>query len=178
MVKDALCLIIQSKTKRKLLKLFLLNKNKKFHVRELSRLVDEPLSAIQRELKKLLDMELITKVPEKGVINYYVNTELGYFNDLKNVVLKLGSSLKEYFRILTKSELISAVWAIGKTAENPKSLSAEIEVVIVGTMAADLVDNYIHAIEDLFGRKIRYHYFATYDQVPPELNTHKKVIIA
>ena len=89
-----MCLIIQSKTKRKLLKLFLLNKNKKFHVRELSRLVDEPLSAIQRELKKLLDLELITKVPEKGVINYYVNTELGYFNDLKNVEIEVDGGIK------------------------------------------------------------------------------------
>ena len=73
-MSDLLSNLIQSKVKRKLLRLFLFNKNKKYHTRELSRLIEEPISAVQREVKKLVMLQLIIKYPEGNFINYFGNT--------------------------------------------------------------------------------------------------------
>ena len=51
-----------SNTRVKLLKLFLFNPNEKYFVRELTRVLDEHINSIRRELENLLSMEIIKEI--------------------------------------------------------------------------------------------------------------------
>jgi hypothetical protein len=92
--------LIQSKVKRKLLELFLFNTNKKYHTRELSRIIDEPISAVQRETKKLVAAQVICRFPQGNQVNYFVNTQNPFFDDLKRLIIKATTAPKNIFKIL------------------------------------------------------------------------------
>ena len=149
---DLLPCLIQSKVKRKLLKLFLFNKNKKFHTRELSRVVEEPISAVQREIKKLLELQIIVKLPEGNLVNYFVNTQSPFFEDLKAVILKTTTEPKDFFRLLINTKTIQKIYLHGETVKSPMKFSEPVKLLIVGTMDEPDVHEYITAIMEIFNR--------------------------
>jgi len=175
--KDFLAFLIQSKVKRKLLKLFIFNKNKKFHVRELSRIINEPLSAVQREIKKLHDMQLLIKTPENRVINYHVNSEIGFYEDLKSLVLKLNTNLVDCFKILIKSDQVKDAWIIGEAVSNQNDLTVPIRLIVIGPIAKDVLQKYVEAIQTTFGRNIQAELVEVEDDLDSKLLKGKKIVL-
>ncbi len=157
-MSDLLSNLIQSKVKRKLLRLFLYNKNKKYHTRELSRLIDEPISAVQREVKKLVMLQLIIRYPEGNLINYFGNTQNPFFEEIKNLVLKTSTEPKDFFKMLinTKSLLLIALY--GECVRNPMKFSEPVKLFIVGSMPEEILHDYLKAIMDIFNRDYELFY--------------------
>lgn len=55
-----------SKTRTKLLKLFLLNDDRPYFIRELTRIIDTQINSVRRELQNLLDCKIIKVVPSNS----------------------------------------------------------------------------------------------------------------
>ena len=53
-----------SKTRVKLLNLFLTNPDKSFYVREITRLIDEQVNSVRRELKNLEEFKVVKSTTE------------------------------------------------------------------------------------------------------------------
>ncbi len=164
-MSDLLSNLIQSKVKRKLLRLFLFNKNKKYHTRELSRLIEEPISAVQREVKKLVMLQLIIKYPEGNFINYFGNTQNPFYEEMKSLVLKTSTEPKDFFKMLinTKSLLLIALY--GECVRNPMKFSEPVKLFVVGSMPEEILHDYLKAIMDIFNRDYELFYVdkATFD---------------
>ena len=167
--------LIQSKVKRKLLRLFLFNKNKKYHTRELSRIIEEPISAVQREVKKLVSLQLIIKYPEGNLINYFGNSQNPFYEEVKNLVLKTTTEPKDFFKMLlnTKSLLLIALY--GECVRNPMKFSEPVKLFVVGSMSEEVVHDYLKAIMDIFNRDYELLYLdaASFER---ERQTDKKII--
>ena len=82
--------IITSKTRVKLLKLFLTHIDDRYYLRELERLLNESLSPLRRQLLKLENMEILRSEHEANLKYYRLNKNFAGIEDLKNLVL--GSS--------------------------------------------------------------------------------------
>ena len=155
---DLLSNLIQSKVKRKLLRLFLFNKNKKFHTRELSRLIEEPISAIQREVKKLVDLQLIIRYPESNLINYFVNTQNPFYEEIKNVILKASTEPKDFFKMLINTKSLLFIALYGECVRSPMKFSESIKLFVVGSMSEEVLHDYLKAIMDIFNREYELFY--------------------
>ena len=62
-----------SKTRVKLLHLFLNNPGKSFYVREITRLIDEQINSVRRELANMLNVVIITCKEADNKLYYEVN---------------------------------------------------------------------------------------------------------
>jgi hypothetical protein len=163
---DFLSNLIQSKVKRKLLRLFVFSKNKKFHTRELSRVIEEPISAIQREVKKLVSLQLIIKYPEGNLINYFVNTQNPFYGEIKSLILKTTTEPKEYFKMLVNTKSLLLIALYGECVRNPMKFSEPIKVFVVGSMPEEALHDYLKAIMEIFNRDYELFYVdkATFDE--------------
>ncbi|MFH1406615.1 MAG: hypothetical protein ABIH01_01215 [Candidatus Omnitrophota bacterium] len=84
--------IIQSKTRVKLLSLFLSNIEKRYYARELVRLTNEHYNAIWRELIHLEKIGLLESENNSNIKYYCVNKHFALFQELKSVVLKAANN--------------------------------------------------------------------------------------
>lgn len=71
-----------SKTRVKLLQLFLTNPNRSFYVREITRKIDEQINSVRRELANLLSIGIITSDNTNNRLYYEVNQKYEYYDAL------------------------------------------------------------------------------------------------
>ena len=68
-----------SKTRVKLLHLFLNNPGKSFYVREITRLIDEQINSVRRELANMLNVGIITCKEADNKLYYEVNQRYEHY---------------------------------------------------------------------------------------------------
>lgn len=74
-----------SKTRVKLLKLFLSNNNRSFYVREITRKIEEQINSVRRELANLLSLGVITSDSSNNKLYYEVNQKYEHYNALREL---------------------------------------------------------------------------------------------
>jgi len=89
-----------SKTRVKLLHLFLNNPGKSFYVREITRIIDEQINSVRRELSNMLNVGVIECDSAENKLYYQVNQRYEYykplraiFSDSKDFEIKFSNSL-------------------------------------------------------------------------------------
>src|SRR3990167_5390404 len=74
-----------SKTRIKLLHLFLNNPGKSFYVREITRLIDEQINSVRRELANMLSIGIITSDSADNKLYYEVNQRYEHYVALRAI---------------------------------------------------------------------------------------------
>lgn len=74
-----------SKTRVKLLSLFLNNPGRPFYVREITRKIDEQINSVRRELANLLSVGIIGSEGSNNRLYYEVNQKYEYFEQLRGI---------------------------------------------------------------------------------------------
>jgi predicted transcriptional regulator len=165
-----------SKTRVKLLKIFLANPDDAYYVRELTRLVDMQINAIRRELKNLIDLGIINvneqknlekdiekiksgKVIHSGITGvekkyYQVNKEFVLFNELKSLFAKMkGISKDTFLKNIQELGDITILMLSGLFIKDP---TAEVDLLVVGDVnradLQELIDEYNESV----AREINY----------------------
>ena len=72
-----------SKTRVKLLKMFLANPNRSFYVREITRKIDEQINSVRRELANLLKTGIINSEDSSNKLYYEVNQKSEHYEALR-----------------------------------------------------------------------------------------------
>lgn len=147
-----------SRTRARLLGLFLENADRSFFVREVARRVDAQLNAVRRELKNLLDVGIIfeSDVSEKGEKKkfYQANQTFPLFEDLRNVMRKVGILMnKSLVEGLQKEGEVHLVLLTGRFVDAPELPS---DVLIVSTCSSEVVASAIADFERDLGREVNY----------------------
>lgn len=149
-----------SRTRARLLGLFLENADRAFFVREVARRVDAQLNAVRRELKNLLDVGIILERDatdgEKGEKKkyYQANDQFPLFEDLRNVMRKVGILMnKSLVDGLQKEGELSLVLLTGRFVDAAAILT---DVLIVSTCTPDVVASAIADFERDLGREVNY----------------------
>ncbi len=149
-----------SRTRARLLGLFLENADRAFFVREVARRVDAQLNAVRRELKNLLDVGIIFERDaldgEKGEKKkyYQANDQFPLFEDLRNVMRKVGILMnKSLVDGLQKEGELLLVLLTGRFVDAPAILT---DVLIVSTCTPEVVASAIADFERDLGREVNY----------------------
>lgn len=80
--------LVTSKTRIKILKLFLSHIDDRYYLRELERLLGESLSPLRRQLLKLTDMGILITEEEANLKYYRLNKDFEGLEELKNMILE------------------------------------------------------------------------------------------
>jgi predicted nucleotidyltransferase len=151
--------LITSKTRIKLLTLFLLNPETEMYFREIVRRVDENNNAVRRELRNLEEIGLLSSV-KKGNLRYYtVNKKMPIFHELTNIILKTEATGKILTENLTKLGQIRTVFIYGSFAGGSAGGKSDIDLFIIGDLNEDELIRNIEKLEIQLARQINYVLF-------------------
>lgn len=154
-----------SKTRVKLLHLFMNHPGQSFYVREITRLIDEQINSVRRELSNMLEVGVITSDTADNKLYYQVNQRYDFYTALRamfagesisadqaTAVAADGINEQEAAALQSISGLRLAIVA----GVLVKGSTASVDIVLVGSLAAQKVKAAVAMIEKLEGREINY----------------------
>ncbi|MBU1487448.1 nucleotidyltransferase domain-containing protein [bacterium] len=149
-----------SKTKVKVLALFLTHPEEQFYVRQIERELKEPITAVRRELIKLEEVGFLNTFREGNLRYYRVNQKFPLYPELKNIILKtagMGDLLRENLKKVGK---IKQAFIYGSTALGEERKDSDIDLMIIGKVREDELNRLISQLEDRLAREINYSIFS------------------
>jgi predicted nucleotidyltransferase len=147
---------ITSKTKRKLLKLFILHPEESFYVREIEKLTKEPVTAVRRELGYLEEVGFLKSRNEGNLKYFQVNQDFPIYPELKRIIystIGFADYLKENVHSF---DSINLAFIYGSVARNEETTQSDIDLLVVGTTHHKDFHKTISEIERETGREINY----------------------
>jgi predicted nucleotidyltransferase len=148
--------LISSKTRVKLLTLFLLNPEREYFVREIARITGENINAVRRELANLESFGLITGRKWGNQQHYAVNTGHFLYNDLQKIVLKTEGVAGVMSGALAGEKAIECSFIYGSFAKGTAGAKSDIDLFIVGDLDETRLIPLIHECERTTGREINF----------------------
>jgi len=154
-----------SKTRVKLLHLFLNNQGESFYVREITRKIDEQINSVRRELSNMLEVGIITSDSADNKLYYQVNQRYQFYVPLKTIFSDTPVSNKissrtieditdeEYIQIMNNITGLRLVLFSGVLVRGSNN---SIDILFVGTITPAKVKTLVKTIEKNEGREINY----------------------
>jgi hypothetical protein len=168
-----------SKTRVKLLHLFLNNPGKAFYVREITRLIDEQINSVRRELSNMLEVGIITSDSADNKLYYQINQRYEYYVPFRAIFAderiapetKSQSSLA-WHKIITDLPRVRLALLAGVLV---KDSSSSIDLLLVGDVPMIKLKNAIKQVEKIEGRELNYTVLS-YDEFYYRLSVRDKFI--
>ena len=174
-----------SKTRVKLLHLFLNNPGQQFYVREITRKIDEQINSVRRELANMIEIGIVTSDSAENKLYYQVNQRYDYYLPLKAI---FSDSVSESYSVAmtqpqdSKHEYVSKLKDIAGVrlaifaGVLVKGSSTPVDVLLVGSPAAAKVTSLIKMIENSEQREINYTVMS-YDEFYYRLSVRDRFIM-
>ena len=172
-----------SKTRVKLLHLFLNSPGQSFYVREITRKIDEQINSVRRELSNMLEVGVITSDSADNKLYYQVNQRYDYYIPLRAI---FGDNVSEISTVAVSSEESADEYSIPIRAIPGLRLAllagvlvrgsnSSVDVLLVGNLAPLKVKTAIKIIERGEGRDINYSVLS-YDEFYYRLSVRDRFI--
>jgi hypothetical protein len=148
--------LITSKTRVKLLSIFLTQPSEMYHVRECVRRVDEEINAVRRELLLLEKKGILKKEQRANRVYYFLSKDYSFYFDLLKIGAKtigLGKSILD-----NKAKLGKIKYAMfaGKFIRRIKNSPEEVDLLVVGTIVLPELAILVRNEEARLGTEINY----------------------
>ncbi len=151
-----------SKTRVKLLSLFLNNPGRSYYVREITRKIDEQINSVRRELSNLLSIGIIKSEGANNRLYYEVNQKYRYYGELRSVFssipvkTKALKETKEEDQITRKLRATGTVELAFLTGVFVRGSSTNIDLFLVGDVNRARVSKVVNELEKELGRELNY----------------------
>ncbi len=155
--------IFGSNTRVKLLDLFFNNQDRKYYVREITRIVDEQINSVRRELKNLDEIGLIQKNEEDRKLYYSLNRKFELYNALCIIFNEncevLGGDLKQSEKEITwNSEIKKIANSLKHAYISGQFMGVEndVDLLLIGNNSNNSISNWANELETKFNKTIKY----------------------
>lgn len=148
-----------SKTRAKLLKLFFSNPEKSFYVREMTRVIDEQINSVRRELLNLENIGIIKNETFDNKIYYSANAKHPFTKPLTDMFSKkISSTESKEIKDTTWEEYSRPVknYLKGLVVTNRLPGQDGIDLLIVGNDRTKKLTRWAEVIEKKLGKPINY----------------------
>lgn len=143
-----------SRTRVKLLRLFLSHPERRWFVRELTRTIHEQINSVRRELLNLEKIGLVQSTNEHHRKYYTVNSSANLYPELKALIVKSRFvAQKRSLERLVKHGRIEYLSLLGYFLDDAISAT---DVFIVGTVEKSIVQKLLNEFKEQFGQELRY----------------------
>lgn len=169
-----------SKTRVKLLHLFLNNPGKSFYVREITRLIDEQINSVRRELSNMLEVGIITSDSADNKLYYQVNQRYDFYVPFRAIfadepIPAEASKAKkpaDWYHLVTDLPGVRLAIMAGVLV---KASASKIDLLLVGDIPVVKLKNVMKQIEKAEGRELNYSVLS-YDEFYYRLSVRDKFI--
>lgn len=173
-----------SKTRVKLLYLFLNNPGKSFYVREITRLIDEQINSVRRELSNLLGVGVITSSTADNKLYYEINQRYEFYTAFRAIFA--GEQVSSGAISTRRSGKSANAWR-GDVEALPglrvaiaagilvKGSASNVDLVLIGNTTPQRVKKLCGDIEKQIGRAVNYTTM-TYDEFYYRLSVRDRFV--
>jgi len=148
--------LLSSKVRQKLFRLYFSQTNRRYYLRELERLLDEPVGNIRRELLRWSKAGLFLREKVGNLTYYSLNKSFPLYEELKAIVSKtigIEHILKEGLKGI-ESIVVAIIY--GSVASGEDTGNSDIDVLLIGNPDMDELVNNVQEMEKELGREINY----------------------
>ena len=145
--------LITSKTRIRLLVKFFLNPTMKAYLRELANEFDESTNSVRLELNRLQDAGLIERESKGNLVMYNAKKSHPLFPEIKSIVSKITGIDSIIESVIERLGSVENAYLIGDYAKGKDS--GVIDVVLIGDIDKNILQEHIQKAEELVSRKIR-----------------------
>jgi len=117
------------------MKLFLLNPDNRYYLRQVASLAGQPVRAVEREVAKLEVVGLLSHTFDGNRKYYQVQKDCPIFPELKSIFLKtvgLGDALREYIERVEGAIRVAFIY--GSYAKGQETRLSDIDLFVVGAV--------------------------------------------
>lgn len=148
--------LITSKSRVKVLNVFLTEPYEMYHVREIVRKTEDEINAVRRELAFLEKKGVLTKEPRANRIYYSISKTYPFYFDLLQVGAKTIGLGAEILKNKAKLGKIKYAMFSGKFVKKMRNDPNEIDLLIVGTIVLPELALLIRNEERRLNKEINY----------------------
>lgn len=178
--KEMIDALFGSKTRVKLLHLFLNNPGTSFYVREITRLIDEQINSVRRELSNMLSVGIITSDSADNKLYYEVNQRYEHYVSLRAIFADkktkpaqtTAARSADWYGLIEQLKGIRIAVLGGVLVQG--SLS-KVDILLVGDESTAKLNRLIKTIEKTEGRELNYSTMP-YDEFYYRLSVRDKFI--
>lgn len=147
-----------SKTRAKLLRLFFENPEKSFYVREMTRVIDEQINSVRRELLNLENIGIIKNETYDNKIYYSANNKHPFCRPLSEIFSKKNSSIQNNPTNDTWEDYLRPVkkYVKGIILTNRIPGQDGVDLLIIGDDKTKKLSRWAEVIEKKQGKPINY----------------------
>ncbi len=168
-----------SKTRVKLLHLFLNNPGQSFYVREITRLIDEQINSVRRELSNMMEVGIVTSETNDNKLYYEVNQRYEHYVPLRAIfadqhveaVTQKGPEVSWHDTL----RQLPGVRLLLTSGVLVKGSSSSVDVLVVGDVSTVQLKKLMKAVEKIEGRDLNYSVLS-YDEFYYRLSVRDKFI--
>lgn len=151
-----------SKTRVKLLHLFLNNPGKSFYVREITRLIDEQINSVRRELSNMMEVGIVSSETHDNKLYYEVNQRYQYYVPMRAIfadeqveakTVAVSSSQKAWLGVFEELPGARLIIVAGVLVRGSAS---GVDILIVGDVPAVKLKAAVKVAEKQEGRELNY----------------------
>lgn len=172
-----------SKTRVKLLHLFLNNPEKSFYVREITRLIDEQINSVRRELANMLEVGIIVSDSADNKLYYAANQSYEFFGPFRQIFAGVGdghtetnhAGKKESLPWLGDLKKLTGLKLAVAAGSLVRGSASQIDLLLVGSIATTKAKAIIKKIEKLEGHELNYTVM-TYEDFYYRLSVRDKFV--
>jgi len=143
-----------SRTRVKLLRLFLTHPGEQFFVREITRRIDERINSVRRELANLEELGLVENASRDHKRFYRLDTRCVLYPELKALVLKSRVAIEQ--NLVQRLKKMGKVSYMALTGVFTGVEDAKTDVLIVGRVHRGQVRTFMKKLQANFDNEIRY----------------------
>jgi DNA-binding transcriptional ArsR family regulator len=145
-----------SKTRVKLLDIFLSNPGELFYVRQLTRQTNEEINAVRRELLRMETLGLVKSEKRGNRLYYFFRDDYLFYQDLLKMVAKANGLGQELIKQKNKIGNIKFTFMSGRFIRRLKPKEGYVDVLVVGEVVMAQLAALIRKYENLLDREINY----------------------
>lgn len=155
--------LITSKTRRRLIILFLTHPEQRYYQTQLIRDFEFPSSLVQSELKKLTEAGILRSEKEANIRYFQVNKSFPIYNELKSIVYKTVALADPLRESLEKIGDIKIAFIYGSVAKNTENVASDIDLMVIGHPSMDELSEAVTKAERGLSREINFTVFEPKD---------------
>ncbi len=131
---------------------------RELHAREISRQTGVTLATVQQELKRLVELDLITRRKDGNRVYFQANTQHPLFPEIQNITVKTSGIvplLREALESVAAE--ISFAFIFGSVARSAEQAHSDVDIMIIGTVGLRKISTLIVPVCQKLEREINPH---------------------
>lgn len=152
--------LVVSKVRVKVIEAFFQQPDEMLYVRELTRMINEEINAVRRELDRLMECGLIKSEQRGNRLYYSLNKRYLFFQELQQIVAKSTGLGRKLRRLRRKLGTIDYAMFSGRFIRGLKPVRDEVDILIIGDVVLSELEALMKEEQARIGRELNYAVFS------------------